>query len=252
MRRTFGTLLQGASNDDGGSEEAMEGGLVAGHAYSINKVKKSQITGEVLVQLRNPWGGHEWQGAWCDSDPRWNSVPGLKEEMGQTDRDDGMFWMDIDDFGAQFTNITFVDIPDPSHCVFRAESKWSGNTAGGVGKHWKKNPQLMMVVKKKSHITIALNQPDTRMQFSHVHMNGNPLTTDDFYHLYADQLIGYEYAMIFHVFKGSERKTSQKKPYAVSSYSETRTLSIVMEDVEPGEYVIVPALEEAGVELDFR
>lgn len=94
-RRTFGTLLQGASADDGGSEEAIGSGLYAGHAYSINQVKKTS-RGDVLVQLRNPWGQCEWTGAWNDKDPRW--TPALKKELGQADREDGMFWMDINDF----------------------------------------------------------------------------------------------------------------------------------------------------------
>ena len=61
-----------------------------------------------FCQLRNPWGGHEWTGAWCDKDPRW--TPALKQEVGQADKEDGMFWMSIDDFARSFDNITFVDM----------------------------------------------------------------------------------------------------------------------------------------------
>lgn len=64
-------------------------GLVSGHAYSINKVQKTS-QGDVLVRLRNPWGQGEWKGKWCDSDPAWTDA--LKREMGQSDREDGMFW----------------------------------------------------------------------------------------------------------------------------------------------------------------
>lgn len=70
-------------------------------------------------QLRNPWGGHEWTGAWNDKgaypfeymgcsiepqmvhtgklnlddfpDPRWTDE--LKKEMNHTDKEDGMFWV---------------------------------------------------------------------------------------------------------------------------------------------------------------
>ena len=123
--RTFGTLLQGASSDNGGSEEPLGNGLHSGHAYSINQVKRTS-TGETLVQLRNPWGGHEWTGAWSDKDPRW--TPALKAEMGQTDREDGMFWMDVNDFAKSFTTITYADLVPRSFTVLRAESEWTRKT----------------------------------------------------------------------------------------------------------------------------
>jgi len=51
--RSQGMLLQGASldADDAASEELMDGGLVAGHAYSINAVKECKPHKTVLVQV---------------------------------------------------------------------------------------------------------------------------------------------------------------------------------------------------------
>jgi len=74
--RAHGLLLQGASSDNGGSEEALGGGdfsvghcyscsrtlnslwpgLYSGHAYSINDCRKTS-NGEVLVQVCVPGAG---------------------------------------------------------------------------------------------------------------------------------------------------------------------------------------------------
>jgi S-formylglutathione hydrolase FrmB len=52
---------------------------VKSHAYSIVGVVKLTGTGKNtrLVQVRNPWGKGEWNGAWSDNDSRW--TPELKE-----------------------------------------------------------------------------------------------------------------------------------------------------------------------------
>jgi hypothetical protein len=233
--RTFGTLLQGASADDGGSEDPLGNGLYSGHAYSINQVKKTS-TGEVLVQLRNPWGGHEWSGAWSDKDPRW--TPALKREMGQTDKEDGMFWMDVNDFAKSFTTITFCDLVPASFTVLRAESEWTRKNGGGCANHksWKLNPQLLMKVTQRSHITISLNQPDSRMQF-----RTGEKTKEDFDYLYGEGT-GYEEHIGFTVFRGSERKVaySTRDKVADAPYSSVRTVSVCIPDCAPGDYIIVP------------
>ena len=43
-------------------------GLMTGHAYSIIKVVLS-TGGKQLVQVRNPWGNFEWNGAYSDKAP---------------------------------------------------------------------------------------------------------------------------------------------------------------------------------------
>ena len=234
--RTFGTLLQGASSDNGGSEEPLGNGLHSGHAYSINQVRKTS-TGDVLVQLRNPWGGHEWTGAWHDKDPRW--TPALMRELGHTDKEDGMFWMSVNDFTRSFTTITFADLVPPSFTVLRAESEWTRKTGGGCPNHksWKLNPQVLMRVQQRSHITISLNQPDSRMQF-----RTGELGKEDFDELYGYGT-GYEVDIGFAVFKGSERKVAyrSKDKVAEAPYSAMRTVSVCIPDCEPGSYVVVPA-----------
>jgi hypothetical protein len=230
-----GVLLQGASCDDGGSEEPLGNGLHSGHAYSINGIQKTS-QGEVLVQLRNPWGGHEWTGAWNDKDPRW--TPALKRELGQRDREDGMFWMSVDDFAKSFTTITFCDLVPPSFTVLRAQGEWTEKTGGGCANHksWKLNPQLLLRVTQKSHITISLNQPDSRMQF-----RTGELGKADFDELYGAGT-GYVESIGFSVFKGGERKVqySTRDRVADAQYSSVRTVSVCMPECAPGDYIVVP------------
>ena len=54
------------------------------------------IDGLKLLQIRNPWGNTEWTGAWSDKSPLWTDE--TKAFFGWEDKDDGTFWMSIEDF----------------------------------------------------------------------------------------------------------------------------------------------------------
>ena len=53
-------------------------GLLTGHAYSILKMIVTK-DGKQFVQVRNPWGSHEWNGPYSDKSPMW--TPELKKEV---------------------------------------------------------------------------------------------------------------------------------------------------------------------------
>lgn len=80
-----------------GTDEITEGdgpgagaGLVSGHAYSIIQVKEGD--GVKLLNIRNPWGQFEWNGAWSDNSPEWTDE--MKELFNPVfDANDGSFWM---------------------------------------------------------------------------------------------------------------------------------------------------------------
>ena len=61
-----------------------------------------------LLQLRNPWGGFEWTGAWSDASPLWArhaKVARLCRQSKDADGDDGCFWMCWADFQRHFNAV---------------------------------------------------------------------------------------------------------------------------------------------------
>ena len=85
-------------------------GLVQGHAYSLTNLEEFELGGGKklrLIQLRNPWGNFEWQGKYSDTSDDWNIIPNLKEKVGFQNKDDGVFYMEFEDF-LQFYPYTFI------------------------------------------------------------------------------------------------------------------------------------------------
>ena len=102
--------LLGASISSGSGEVKRTDGLVAGHAYSVLDARsfkdKDSPGGRLnLVQLRNPLGGHEWNGAWSDDHPFWDAKPSVKRMIRPTKAEDGSFWMDFTDFNRCFNGV---------------------------------------------------------------------------------------------------------------------------------------------------
>ena len=73
---------------------------MAGHAYTLlsaARVKDRDNQEHRLVKLRNPWGSGEWNGRWSDKSSEWTAD--LRRQVGfDGDKDDGIFWMDFDEF----------------------------------------------------------------------------------------------------------------------------------------------------------
>jgi len=103
--RTKGWLLTtsfvmqpGASASGNGKcgEEMLPCGLVGGHAYTVLQV--GEANGEQLVQCRNPWGTGEWTGRWSDDNQYGEWTDEIKKAVGYQKKDDGKFWMSMQDF----------------------------------------------------------------------------------------------------------------------------------------------------------
>merc|ERR1711865_214153 len=98
--------LMGCSIDSDTSEALLANGLVATHVYSILRACVAGKKKYKFVELRNPWGNSvEWNGAWGDHDPAWKQNPELAKELDMKEADDGTFWMLLDDFLREFTNV---------------------------------------------------------------------------------------------------------------------------------------------------
>ena len=78
-------------------------GIVGSHEYSLLNV--AQVEGFQLFNLRNPWGHGEWKGDWSDESDMWNSYPEVKETLNFVPKDDGSFWISLEDFSIHFSSI---------------------------------------------------------------------------------------------------------------------------------------------------
>ncbi|ERS97384.1 hypothetical protein HMPREF1624_06716 [Sporothrix schenckii ATCC 58251] len=87
------TFLFSCSTGVWGKGRGDRGGIVEQHAYSV--MRAIEMDGVRLVLLKNPWGRHEWRGAWSDGSKEWTAdwIQKLKHRFG----DDGSFWISYED-----------------------------------------------------------------------------------------------------------------------------------------------------------
>jgi hypothetical protein len=98
----YGSYLATVSAPADRKAELENVGIVAFHAYSVIKCVELQGGKVKLIQCRNPWGKHEWKGAWSDDSKEWteellkelNNGSNTKHEF----KNDGCFFMSFDDF----------------------------------------------------------------------------------------------------------------------------------------------------------
>ncbi|KAJ8777556.1 hypothetical protein J1605_014446 [Eschrichtius robustus] len=97
-----------------------EDGLVKGHAYSVTGTHKVSLgfTNVRLLRLRSPRGRVEWPGAWSDSCPRWDALPAEWRDALLVKKEDGEFWMELQDFLCHFATVQVCslspEVPVPS------------------------------------------------------------------------------------------------------------------------------------------
>ncbi|XP_048254079.1 calpain-9-like isoform X2 [Haliotis rufescens] len=151
-------------------EVRLYNGLYMGHAYSITGFTQLSFKGRVcrLVRLRNPWGRKEWNGSWSDKSREIASVSEeIKNDLRFRARDDGEFWISIEDFLANFDEIQLCHLqPDAltdEVAIDENKNHWNvtlyhdswirGVTAGGCGNppnqnlYWK-NPQFFVTLRE--------------------------------------------------------------------------------------------------------
>jgi calpain-15 len=112
------------------TEEKQKTGIASGHAYSILDVRKytdSQGRRRKLIQIRNPWGRFEWNGAFSDKSPLWKDSD--KHQYIHVE-EDGLFWMCVEDFVVHYKQVGLLAIkPDyRSNAIYLEQSK-SNNTS---------------------------------------------------------------------------------------------------------------------------
>ncbi|XP_005399896.1 PREDICTED: calpain-12 isoform X1 [Chinchilla lanigera] len=104
--------LVGATALSDRGEYRTEEGLVKGHAYSVTGTHKVSLgfTKVRLLRLRNPWGRVEWSGAWSDSCPRWDALPPEWRDALLVKKEDGEFWMELQDFLQHFNTVQICSL----------------------------------------------------------------------------------------------------------------------------------------------
>jgi len=82
-------------------------GIVAGHAYSL--IDTVEYENFKLMKLRNPWGEFEWKGDWGDNSDMWDKHPSAKKACKYENKDDGAFWIEFQDWKANYDVIQICD-----------------------------------------------------------------------------------------------------------------------------------------------
>eukprot|EP00045_Choanoeca_perplexa_P016316 m.218822 g.218822 ORF g.218822 m.218822 type:complete len:950 (-) comp17225_c1_seq7:2973-5822(-) len=134
-------------------------GLVSGHAYALIRIFETK-DGHRLLQLRNPWGELEWNGAWSDTSDLWTEE--LKAEVGfEANPSDGLFWMSFQDFLRHFVCV--------NACFLRSSRghQWSESRTKALLKIPQRGqielPTFTMRVTHETQGWIGLHQEDDRV-----------------------------------------------------------------------------------------
>ncbi|XP_008300900.1 calpain-A-like [Stegastes partitus] len=248
--------LMGCGTEQGetSANTVLPNGLVQGHAYTVTGVKQMMSQGQPvnLVRLWNPWGRGEWNGDWSDKSPLWQTVSPQDREMCLSVRDDGEFWMTLQDFRKFYSDLDICCLcPDfldgSSSCHWKTsfyEGRWvAGTTAGGCMNNrdsfWT-NPQYRVKIDKlssecsesqgeKNMLVSLMQKPDKRnrrlVQNLHIGFSVFEVTGE-----YRAQRGKFPAA-----FFDTNRPVTQTKTYM----NARETMEFVM--LKPGEYLIVPS-----------
>ncbi len=91
-------ITVGTENSSKGDESV---GSDKGYSYTVIGTHRLSKDGSRLVKIRNPWGTAGFRGTLTDKDPRWTDS--AKAEVGYKDGNDGVFWIDIDNYKLHFS-----------------------------------------------------------------------------------------------------------------------------------------------------
>nr|XP_033794651.1 calpain-14-like isoform X1 [Geotrypetes seraphini] len=262
QRAAYSGSLMGCQTRSG-KEQVLENGLVAGHAYTVTGIRKVTCkTGpENLVRLRNPWGRIEWKGAWSDCSVKWEQISLKERILLRRTRDDGEFWMSLEDFKIHFVELVICkltpDLMSPASgmqwTLSMQTGKWSaGSTAGGRMSYQETfwlNPQYRLKILTGDNMEKSVNSCSVLISLlqkqNHKHRNQSPP-------LY----IGFS---IFKVPLEFQDLKSRLPQNFFAKHPPVNTTCIFINEREvsqdfrlmPGAYVIVPSTAEPDQECEF-
>ncbi|KAJ8264592.1 hypothetical protein GJAV_G00151070 [Gymnothorax javanicus] len=239
------------------SEARTSTGLVKGHAYSITGLEEVNCRGKKvkLIRVRNPWGQVEWNGPWSDNSREWNMIDNAEKNRVLRKSEDGEFWMEFEDFKANFDKIEICNLTPDSLTdstkrhweVTMLEGSWiRGSTAGGcrnfIDTFWT-NPQFKLKLEDaddeddQCSVIVALMQKNRRK----LRCEGLDLEPIGFaiYEAPNDQ---DQQGKDFFRYHGSRARSK--------TYINTREISERFL-LPPGDYLLVPTTFEPHHEADF-
>lgn len=105
-----------AAGTRSGSDSNDTDGIVDGHAYSILDVENDVGSDNFdMIKVRNPWGSGEMKsGKWDDDGPGWDQHPDVRAALNPVELDDGIFWLEKDEFFEYFHSV-YLCAMDVSH-----------------------------------------------------------------------------------------------------------------------------------------
>jgi len=165
-------------------------GLVLNHAYTLISAKETPDKRIQLIRVRNPWGYKEWCGKYSDNSELWTKE--LREHFSEVNKDDGTFYISIDDFQRFFSNTQICNIMyNCNSRVFHLSNELlqfplflivkldrDENCAFSLNfKHWRFNRNFIGATHPASIIIAKLNEENGK--FTIYDFNGNFSAHDD-------------------------------------------------------------------------
>ncbi|XP_053565352.1 calpain-14-like [Bombina bombina] len=262
IRAAYSGSLMGCQTRSG-PERVLDNGLVAGHAYTVTGIRRVTCKSgtENLIRLRNPWGKIEWKGNWSDSSSKWDQLNFKERLLIRKTREDGEFWMSIEDFEAHFVELVICKLtPDlMSHengkqwMLSMQSGKWtSGGTAGGrmtyTDTYWK-NPQYRLKILKGDDMEKCTNTCNVLVSLlqkqNHRHRNQSP----PLYIGLSIFMVPFEYQSVRRQLPQSffmNNRPVNNKCVFINEREVTQDFHLL-----PGSYVIVPSTAEPDQECEF-
>ena len=160
-----------------------------------------------LLRIRNPWGKHEWNGAWSDQSKEW--TPALLEQLGHKPGNDGLFFMTFEDYVRHFTTFEL--------CKYNKDYLYSSKSLKHEGTRHHSLVKLMVEYPGEYYFTVC--QKDKR-QFHNTDYKYSPARLTLCQIVYGD--------------RGEEHLK-----YLKSEFMQDRDSILHMESMEPGDYAIL-------------
>ena len=169
-----------------GDDDKVENmGLIKGHTYTligsflVETEKGQKIK---LVKLRNPWGYKEWKGDYSDKSEKWEEIKSKdKAQLKVNDKDDGSFFMEINDFIQFFVRVDICNIIYDCNMIIEEINKDNlahpevfnlyvpddnSNIAFSLLKeHWRYNRQNSSAQYPSTLILMKYNEEDEKLIF---------------------------------------------------------------------------------------